>query len=1037
MIEKYFILLAVFKVVLAVHESMSSLELKHFFGTDDKHRVPQYYLDKPKMSIRNGGAFEMELLVDGTRKTFVMRNKPHLFSEGFHAVSDNSETLVSPLHYCVFEGTSKSQNDTHISLVGCGNNYHGMIITGNGEYHLIQPHTQSGNHIIHKRSIDSIEHECQFDENQDPYPEDRQESVMRSALMRLVKDIRRSEHKKDILTVELAVFADDAMWEHFRKMYGVAAEENMHTFIMAVVNNIDVLYTQRLIQPRINIKIVRYEILKNIPQTMNVRQHASGDVDKLLDAFCQYQNELNPKSDSDPRHWDHALLFSGYDLHRNGVKTVAGYAPVKGMCSGVRSCTINEGLDFGSVFVVTHEMGHSLGMYHDGDNDCDLRCCIMSPSVGSGKTHWSRCSVNEMQTFVGHLGEDFRPPNCLQDTPNSENKALPFKASEAPGQLFTLDEQCEIFHGECWKHELKDTQVLQDVCSMVWCGNGEGIIRTAHPALEGTYCGFGKICHQGRCISTNRLMRVIPGGWSDWNDRPEPACGGRCSPCEIRGQIRISRSIRQCNNPSPNNGGAVCNGDEARGIVCHKDICMGESIENYATRVCTKLRNENAIPNTMLSGEGMQFEQAMCKIWCLISGSTNIRTVSNFPDGTPCGYNQYCIKGECRMLRCGGAALAYSEADCPIFAPKPTNNNNNINKNKINNNNNGASSNNNNVHSVDRTTKTNPYKDHKKIPFLNEWSGWSDWSECVTYDCRTPGVKVRVRRCLAGVCVGQLRERISCSQPCTGSESPTTTAAPPQQTFRNKFVAPLPTRSRSVQTTTRKLETPIWGVWSDCSVTCGNGQRIRRRMNCIGSDCSETGSCTMLACSQNTWTEWSNWSQCSLSCGSGLQFRKRACFASFCKGRDSDARKCNEQRCAGSENPNAPGKWTEWSAWSSCSTKCGTGHRSRRRRCYQGICTETKISGMVVSTFSRDVESVAFAVLAFLLGGVILFISCFFVTKCLQCYKARQRRLRRKALGDDDDDEDGGNDDEDDVISEIEFEDEQTCQNPNTALVKV
>lgn len=24
---------------------------------------------------------------------------------------------------------------------------------------------------------------------------------------------------------------------------------------------------------------------------------------------------------------------------------------------------------------------------------------------------------------------------------------------------------------------------------MVWCGNGEGIIRTAHPALEGTNCG--------------------------------------------------------------------------------------------------------------------------------------------------------------------------------------------------------------------------------------------------------------------------------------------------------------------------------------------------------------------------------------------------------------------------------------------------------------------------------------------------------------------------------------------------------------------
>lgn len=62
---------------------------------------------------------------------------------------------------------------------------------------------------------------------------------MKSMLIRMVKDIRRAEpHRRDILTVELAVFADDAMWDHFKKMYGKAAEENMHTFIMAVVNNV-------------------------------------------------------------------------------------------------------------------------------------------------------------------------------------------------------------------------------------------------------------------------------------------------------------------------------------------------------------------------------------------------------------------------------------------------------------------------------------------------------------------------------------------------------------------------------------------------------------------------------------------------------------------------------------------------------------------------------------------------------------------------------------------------------------------------------
>lgn len=40
---------------------------------------------------------------------------------------------------------------------------------------------------------------------------------------------------------------------------------------------------------------------------------------------------------------------------------------------------------------------------------------------------------------------------------------------------------------------------------MLWCGNGEGLIRTSHPALEGSYCGQGMV---SRIISSieNRRM---------------------------------------------------------------------------------------------------------------------------------------------------------------------------------------------------------------------------------------------------------------------------------------------------------------------------------------------------------------------------------------------------------------------------------------------------------------------------------------------------------------------------------------------------
>ncbi|KAE9414638.1 hypothetical protein Angca_000183, partial [Angiostrongylus cantonensis] len=59
-------------------------------------------------------------------------------------------------------------------------------------------------------------------------------------------------------------------------------------------------------------------------------------------------------------------------------------------------------------------------------------------------------------------------------------------------------------------------------------------------------------------------------------------------------------------------------------------------------------------------------------------------------------------------------------------------------------------------------------------------------------------------------------------------------------------------------------------------------------------------------------------------------------------------------------------------------------------------------SGRVIRSFGQDLESVVFAVVTFLSGGVILFTGCFIVTKCFQLYKERMRRKRRRAMGVDD-----------------------------------
>jgi hypothetical protein len=90
----------------------------------------------------------------------------------------------------------------------------------------------------------------------------------------------------------------------------------------------------------------------------------------------------------------------------------------------------------------------------------------MSPSVGAGKTSWSTCSVREFNGFVQQLGTSLQPDNCLTDglvTP----PVLRFDRGALPGQMYNLDQQCRIFHGTCWTHELRDNQDLSvSACSI-------------------------------------------------------------------------------------------------------------------------------------------------------------------------------------------------------------------------------------------------------------------------------------------------------------------------------------------------------------------------------------------------------------------------------------------------------------------------------------------------------------------------------------------------------------------------------------------
>ncbi|XP_072199268.1 hemicentin-1 isoform X3 [Excalfactoria chinensis] len=136
-----------------------------------------------------------------------------------------------------------------------------------------------------------------------------------------------------------------------------------------------------------------------------------------------------------------------------------------------------------------------------------------------------------------------------------------------------------------------------------------------------------------------------------------------------------------------------------------------------------------------------------------------------------------------------------------------------------------------------------------------------------------------------------------------------------------------------------------WLEWQPCSVTCGQGvqERTRQCSNplpanggrpCEGPD-TDVRSCHNKPCPvDGNWSEWGLWEECSKSCGQGNRTRTRICNnppaqhnGKPCSGSAVDFIMCNVGPCP------VDGKWAPWGSWSACTVSCGGGSSQRTRQC--------------------------------------------------------------------------------------------------------
>ncbi|XP_062509665.1 A disintegrin and metalloproteinase with thrombospondin motifs 9-like isoform X2 [Corticium candelabrum] len=428
--------------------------------------------------------------------------------------------------------------------------------------------------------------------------------------------------------------------------------DKTETYILSLMNTVSTLFKDKSLGTQVDIVLVRLIILENDSVNLSV----SSDAYSSLRNFCQWKKSITKQSVNE----DVSLLLTRRKIcDRNSQNCdVLGMADMEGACSDFGNCAIVQDVGLISAEVVAHEIGHLLGMRHDGDDNlCFSRGnhIMASTLVNSPEAHfrWSSCSRKSLTDFLRNS-----KANCLK---NSYDVGSPLRRKVAdlegklPGQLFSREEQCKVSHGLYSKPCVWHSETS---CGVAWCSTSTGrCITFGGKWAEGTKCGEGKWCINGQCVNNNSYSEAgdvaVDGGWSSWSKASSCSrtCGGG-----------VKTAYRKCNNPSPQNGGKSCVGDSRRYMACSVDECADSSF-SYRQSQCAQLYKQAVMtdrvshPRWRLSHLTVTARGEDCRLHCYGRDERSLFPVAPVAkDGTLCRLQSnekgMCIRGNCRRLGC-------------------------------------------------------------------------------------------------------------------------------------------------------------------------------------------------------------------------------------------------------------------------------------------------------------------------------------------------------------------------------------------------
>ncbi|KAL4704760.1 hypothetical protein ACJJTC_009777 [Scirpophaga incertulas] len=211
-----------------------------------------------------------------------------------------------------------------------------------------------------------------------------------------IEYITKHRHR---ITIPVIIHFDKSLTDRLAKIYRTKTRKKLKEISKTILKDVEHHFRHASLNQSIHFAIQDTRFLRR--STVKMDENASA----YLKKYCAWQGDRKKAA----RRWWFSILLTALDLYYvNGrghkIRNSTGRSYMGGVCTLTKSCSLLEWNPKNIGYLLTHEIGHSLGMAHDGPphNTCRTQLNIMSNKYHPHhlpKT-WSRCNKQDLQRFL-------------------------------------------------------------------------------------------------------------------------------------------------------------------------------------------------------------------------------------------------------------------------------------------------------------------------------------------------------------------------------------------------------------------------------------------------------------------------------------------------------------------------------------------------------------------------------------------------------------------------------------------------------------